>query len=205
MGSLSSFFKPSQSAKFTPTKIKFADFYKSATQGGKLGGNVLTTVKETMRKAGYTDVQIAKMITANEALPVARIKEIATHLSRGKVYGFDQDPDRAVKKFLNQERVKAQSIAAIRKEHILEAAEENLTDVGTTSLNQKAIGPNSYKQGQPSILSRKRESSAVYSISNRSGSTKTESFNSRSGSTSITRPGVGGGGSSGGISIKPKF
>lgn len=98
MGSLSSFFKPSQSAKFTPTKIKFADFYKSATQGGKLGGNVLTTVKETMRKAGYTDVQIAKMITANEALPVARIKEIATHLSRGKVYGFDQDPDRAVKK-----------------------------------------------------------------------------------------------------------
>ncbi|MFA6526102.1 MAG: hypothetical protein WCT26_01660 [Candidatus Buchananbacteria bacterium] len=199
-------FKKSAAEKFTPKKIQFSKYYKSTTQGGKLGDNILMDVKSSLRRSGYTDAQIARMITADEPLPVDKMKQIVSTLNKDRVYGFEKDPDQSVKKYLNKERVKAQTIAHIRKEHILEAAEENLASAGTTSLNQRAIGPNSSKAGQASVLSRRRGTAAAYSISGKSESTRTSSLTSRTGFTSISRPGVGKAGSiGGGISIKPKF
>lgn len=199
-------FKKSLAEKFVPKTVKFSKLYRSATQGGKLGGNILTDVKSSLRKSGYTDSQISKIITADQAVPVKQMKEIAGLLHKEKIFGFENDPDRAVKKFLNQERVKAQSIAHIRKEHILEAAEENLATMGTTSLNQRAIGPNSVKPGQASVLSRRHGVTAAYSISDQANASKTGSLLSRSGTTAIARPGVGQSGSIGLKSAsKPKY
>lgn len=198
-------FKKSAAERFTPKTIQFSKLYRSATQGGKLGDNILIDVKSTLKKSGYTDSQIARMITADKPLPVSQMSDIVAKLNQAKIFGFEKDPARTVKTYLNKERVKAQNIAGIRKEHILEAAEENLANVGTTSLNQRAIGPNSAKPGQASPPS-KPAKRASYSISDKSALQKMSSLTNRSGSTSIPRPGVGNAGSiGGGITIKPKF
>lgn len=170
-----------------------------------MGDNILVNVKSALRRSGYTDSQIAEIITADKPAPVKQMKAIAETLSQKKVFGFEKNQERAIKKYLDRERVKAQSIAGIRKEHVLEAAEENLAKAGATSLNQKAIGPNSAAAGQASVLARRRGSAASYSLSGKSNDKKIESFNARSGSASIPRPGIGQTGSAGGISLKPKF
>ena len=203
---MSPLFKPSQAEIFTPKTIQFSKLYKHMTQGGKLGDNVLINVKASLRRSGYTDDQIARIITHDKPVASSQMKQIATALNQARIFGFEKDPDLAVKRYLNKERVKAQSIARIRKEHILETAEENLAALGTTSLNRKAIGPNNAKAGEASVLSRRRGSSAAYSLSGRSSYEKTGSLTQRSGGTAISRPGVGRSGSSGsGVSIKPKF
>lgn len=197
--------KPSQKERFTPTTIKLAEFYKSSNKGIKLHDDVLIKVKDTLRKAGYSDLQIAQEITANKPVSIGRAKEIIGKLNEAGIFGFERAPDKSIKAYLNKERVKAQTIASIRKEHILEAAEENLAKIGTTSLNQKAIGPNN-DQGRPaSLFARRRHGSAVTSLTGKE-LTKTSSFTSKTGATNINRPGIGSGGSSGrGITIKPKF
>lgn len=197
--------KPSLKERFTPTTIKLAEFYKSSNKGIKLQDNVLNKIKDTLRKSGISDAQIAQEITGNKPMSIGRAKEIIGKLNEAKIYGFERAPEKSIKTYLNKERVKAQTIASIRKEHILEAAEENLAKVGTTSLNQKAIGP-SNSQGRPaSIFGRRRHSSAVTSLTGKE-LTKTSSFTSKTGATNINRPGIGSGGSSGrGITIKPKF
>jgi len=199
-------FKQSPSERFTPKTIKFSKLYRSMTRGGKLGENILVDVKSSLRRSGYTDLQIANIITHDKPVPVKNMKEIVLTLNQAKIFGFEKDPVRAVKRYLNQERVKAQSIAHIRKEHILEAGAENLATAGTTSLNQKAIGPNNAKAGQASVLSRRHNINAAYSIAPNAGLEKTGSLIERSGSPAISRPGVGKSGSIGkGITIKPKF
>lgn len=198
-------FKKSLAEKFTPTKIKLTDFYQSSNKGVKINDNVLSKAKTVLRSSGYTDSQIAKLVTANKPILISQAKDIIEKLNRGKVYGFERDPQRALKTFLNKERVKFQTIAGIRKEHIIEAAEENLSKVGTTSLNQRAIGPNSNKFEEGSVLSRRNNNSAIRSFGGKN-LTKTASLTSRPSTTTISRPGIGSGGSiSRGITIKPKF
>jgi len=197
--------KPSLKERFTPKTIRLAKFYKSSNKGIKLQDHILDKIKYTLRKSGFSDEQIAKEITGNKPLSIGRAKEIIGKLNEAGIYGFERAADKSIKTYLNKERIKAQTIAGIRKKHILEAAEENLTKLGTTSLNQRAIGPNN-SQGRPaSIFGRRRHGSAVTSLAGKA-LTKTSSFTSKPAATNINRPGIGSGGSSGGgISIKPKF
>lgn len=170
-----------------------------------MGDNILVDVKTALAKSGYTDEQISRMITADAPVPVSRMKAIANTLSRERIYGFERDQNFAIQKYLDKEKVKRQNIARIKQEHILEATEENLAVLGTTSLNQKAIGPNTAKPGAASVLARRNRTPA-YSILNKSGNKKTGSLIDRSGNTSISRPGMGmAGATSGRINIKPKF
>jgi len=200
------FIKQSAIERFTPKQIRFSKLYKSNTKGGKLGDNILIDVKSNLRKSGFSDAEISRIITADKPAAVNRMKEVAGILSKAKIFGFENDPERDVKRFLNAERVKAQNIARIRKEQILEAAEENLAKAGTTSLNRKAIGPNSSKTGEASVMARRRNPSAAYSISDKSEVKKITSFGTRPSSGAIARPGMGGSGSTGGsVFIKPKF
>jgi len=198
-------FQPTLAERFTPKEVKFSQLYKNNTQGGKLNKNILASAKTALRRSGYNAAQISKIITTDQPIPVKQLKQAAQVLNQAKIYGFEKDQDRAVKTLVNRERVKTQSIAGIRKEQIWEAAAANLAKLGTTSLNQRAIGPNTAQTDKSPINSKSRQT-AARSLSEKSGAAKTTSLIARTGNTSIVRPGSGNiNAGRGGIAVKPNF
>ena len=121
------FFAPNNIQKFTPTKAKVSDLYKSISKGSNMPDSVKASTIKALKAAGYDSTKISKIINSDEPLPVAKLKQVAKDFKTGKVPGFaDKDPNIVVKQYLNKQRVKAQSLAQIRKEHILEALAEDL-------------------------------------------------------------------------------
>ncbi|MFA6593764.1 MAG: hypothetical protein WCT16_00755 [Candidatus Buchananbacteria bacterium] len=151
----------SQAQKYTPKEIKFSKLYQTNVKSRQaVGESVLWKTKEALRSAGYDDSAIGKIITQDQPVPVSKMKEIAVILNRAGVYGFEKNPAFIVKEYLTKERVKAQSIARIRREHVLEMSEEDLNKAGVISLNQKGIGPNAGKK--PSLLQRRQEKATSF-------------------------------------------
>jgi hypothetical protein len=136
-------FQQSLKQKFTPKSAKLINVYKSATGGKTMGASTVASAAKALQRAGFDEKKIRQVLYTNQELSVSEMKNVASALNKAGVYGFTKDPKRTVEQYLNKERVKAQSIAQIRKEHILEASQEELTSYGTTSLNQKGVGPNS--------------------------------------------------------------
>ncbi len=134
---------PSPVQIYTPKNIKFSELYKFGSAGKDLSGSILNQAKEALAKAGYEPEKITKIITKNEAVSSKEMKAIAGHLNRGGIYGFRRPATGLVQGYLNKERVKAQNIARIRKEHILEAGEENLRVSGPKALHSKISGAGS--------------------------------------------------------------
>lgn len=196
--------KPTAVEKFTPKTVKLSKLYQFNTEGGKFDGSLIPNTDKALRKSGFTDSQIRNIIYKDQPVSVSDIKRIAGVLNKEKIYGFEKDPEYAIKRYLNKERVKAQSIASIRKEHILEAGMEDLDNYGVTSLNKRGISPNAPKPGESSILSRQRSSRAVTSISGKSSTPPTSSLRSRQTSGSLS-PLSQGKKPAGGISFRPKF
>ncbi|MFA6227877.1 MAG: hypothetical protein WC668_01690 [Patescibacteria group bacterium] len=187
------FIQQSQAQKYTPKEIKFSKLYQANIKSRRaVGESVLWKTKEALRNAGYDDPAISKIITQDKPIPVSQMKEIAAVLNRAGVYGFEKNPTFAVKEYLNKERVKAQSIARVRREHILEMSEEDLGQAGVSSLNQKALGPHAGEK--PSFLQRQQAKATSLTGSRRIAS-------------SLSGKAGGGGFVSAGIpsSLKPKF
>lgn len=200
-------FRQSLKEKYTPKKLKFSSLYQhnTKTAGHGVGVSVLTQTKAALKRAGYSDSRIAEIITKDRPIPVADLREVAAVLNRSRVYGFDRDQKMAVDRLLNKERVKAQSIANIRKEQILEAAEETLASPGTTSLNRKGISPNQPKPGEASFGSRKRTGNAVFSLSGKASTKPISSLSDRPVTSSLVSPSSSRFSPGTGASLKPKF
>lgn len=197
--------RPSATERFTPKTVKFSKLYRFNTEGGKFGGSLILQAGEALKKSGFTDDQIRDIIYKDKPVSVSDIKRIAGIMNRERIYGFEKDPDYAVKKYLNKERVKAQSIAGIRKEHILEAGTEDLANYGVTSLNKQGVSPNAPKPGESSILARKRSSQTVRSLSGKSGSSPISSLRGRQTAGSLSPLNRGNKPSGGSVSFQPKF
>ena len=186
-------FAPSQAQKFTPKAIKFSQLYKTGTGGGKPGYSVMSRAKEALAKAGYDEKKISQMITGDAKVSVSQMKEVASLMNKAGVYGFQKSPSYLVQQFLTKERVKAQNIARIRREHIAEASQEDLGSYGTTSLNPQGRSPNAVK------TSSENKRSPIRSLSGNSSSSATSSLSSRGSSSSSL------GGKSTGPNFKPNF
>lgn len=128
---------PNRAQKFIPKTIKFSQLYKTGTNGGKPGYSVMSRAKEALIKAGYGEKSVSRMITKDAKIPVTQMKAIATLMNKAGIYGFQKSPEYLIKQFLTKERVKAQSIARIRREHIIEASQENLESRNSISLNSR--------------------------------------------------------------------
>lgn len=121
------FLGKSNIVKYTPTKAKVSDLYKSVAKGSKMSASVKTSTIKALKEAGYDSTRISKIVSKDEALPIAKLKQVARDLKAGKVYGFStKNPDIVVKQYLNKERLKSQSIARIRKERMLEERAEDI-------------------------------------------------------------------------------
>jgi hypothetical protein len=100
---------------------------------------VKAAAMQALQKAGYTSNEINKIISKSEPVPVAKLKQIAGHLKTGNVYGFtNKNPEIMVKQYLNRERLKHQSIARIRKEHMLEERAEDSKSISFTPKSRNA-------------------------------------------------------------------
>ena len=186
-------FKQSAAERFTPKEIKFSKLYQTNVKSRRaVGDSVLWQTKQALKKAGYDDKTISEVITQDKPASVSQMKEIATILNKSKIYGFEKDPVYAIKNYLNKERVKAQSIARIRREHILEMSEQELGGASVTTLNQKATGPTAGEM--PEMLRRQQERTTSFLGSSK----KVSSLSGKAG---------GGGFLSGktGSSLKPKY
>lgn len=192
--------KPTTSEKFTPKTAKLSKLFSHNTEGKSFGPSIISQTKRALKQSGFSKADIDKIVNKDLPLPIGQLKEVAQALNQNKVFGFERDPQNAIKDYLNKQRVKAQSIARINKEHILEAAEEDYSKYGVTTLNQRGVSPNAPKPGESSILARRRNTRAVSSLSG-AGPTKTiSSFGDQTKSGSLAKaPGTGG------ISPRPKF
>lgn len=130
---------PTSTQRFAPKNIKFSNLYKFGTKGQSLSGSVLNQAKDALAKAGYDQDKITKIITKDTAVTSKQMAEIASHLNKSGVYGFHQSSKNLIQGYMNKERVKAQSIAMIRKEHIMEARQEDIN-----------AGPKGIKSSVPS-------------------------------------------------------
>ena len=187
------FSNPSPVQKFTPKTISFSQLYKTGTGSKKVGSSVLNKAKEVLAKAGYEDKKISQIITNDAKIPVKQMKEIAILMNKAKVYGFQKTPQYLIQQLLTKERVKAQNIARIKREHILEAIQEDLgSNNSTVSLiNPRAKNLNTTKPNNKS----KTYSSSL--IGNSNNKTTSLSANNRLGESLGNR--------NKGITFKPNF
>jgi hypothetical protein len=199
-----SLFQQSATQKFTPKSIKLENLYKTTTGGKAMSASTVMSAAKALKQAGFEEKKIRQALYNNQELSVSEMKTVAGALNKAKVFGFTKDPKRVIEQHLNKERVKAQNIARIRSEHILEAGQEELTSYGNTSLNQKAIGPNSGPREQKKQI-------VVKSLSGKSSGQAISSFGTKqSASSSLSGLGKGtsnlgskAGGSS--VGFRPKF
>ena len=189
---MSPFFKQSNIEKFTPKTMTFSQLYAhNIGAARKAGPSVLSQAKTALANAGVNESDIYKIISHDQPVSVSTMKGVAQILNKSKIYGFEKDQLSSIKQLLNKERIKAQSIAGIRKEHILEAMEEDLPEIAATSLSGRGISPNKPKA--------KPESKAVFSLSRTKSSKPTGSLSAANRAAgSSARP-------SQGSYLKPKF
>ena len=154
-------FAQSMAQKFTPKEIKFSDIYKFGAKAKNLSGSVVTGAFETLKQNGFDESEINHIIRDDNHIPVLKMKKVVEILNRNNIYGFTQDPKILVQNYLTRERVKAQSIARIRKEHMLEQRQgtEEETSYGVTSLNNMQRAKSSLSDKPASTLSNKPVSS----------------------------------------------
>lgn len=186
------FFKQSNIEKYTPKTLTFSQLYAHNVKGPrKVGASVIDQAKNALLKAGVNENEVQKIISHDQPISVSRMKEVAAVLNRSQIYGFEKNQDFRIKDLLNKERIKAQSIAGIMKEHLLEAMDEDLPLTAATSLNQRGVSPN---KPLP-----KEKSRAVFSLSRTKSSKPTGSLSSTGRASSISsKP-------SNGSNLKPKF
>ena len=128
-----SLFRQTNLQKYTPKTLKLSQLYRFATKSsGQIDSSVKEQIKKSLTQAGYSEEKIDKIIYHDPNLTPTEIQEISQHLNKSQIYGFTKNPTFLIKDYLNKERVKAQSIAGIRKEHMLESRQEPLV-VGPTS------------------------------------------------------------------------
>jgi hypothetical protein len=199
--------KKTLSERYTPTEIRLSKLYQRNMDTKKnIGSSVANSIKDALRRAGYEDEQIAKIVTHDKPQLIKQMREVANILNQAQIYGFKKDQEIAIKQFLNKERVKAQSIARIRKEHILEASEEGSPNYSATTLSQKSQSPNKPKPGEAAIPALQRTSSAARSLSGKGISKTISSFGGRAEpSSSLTQPAGAPSPAGGGVSFRPKF
>lgn len=189
---MSPFFKPSNIAKYTPKTIRFSQLYAHNTGAKKkVGPSVLFQAKEALTKAGVNENDVFKIISHDKPISVSQMKAVAEVMNRSKIYGFEKDPKNAINDLLNKERIKAQSIAGIIKEHSMEAMTEDLPEISTTSLNPHGVSPN---KALPKAKER-----ATFNLGRERASKPTGSLSRTSRSASTGSP------SSTGSNFKPKF
>lgn|GEM_PF-1520155 len=199
--------KKTLSERYTPSEIRLSKLYQGNMDTKKnIGPSVADTIKDALRQAGYDDEHIAKIVTYDKPQPIRQIREVANILNQAQIYGFRKDQEIAIKQFLNKERVKAQSIARIRREHILEMSEEGSPAYSATTLSQKSQSPNKPKPGEAAIPALQRATSTARSLSSKSVSKTISSFGGRAEpSSSLTRPAGAPSPAGGGVSFRPKF
>ena len=140
---MSPFFRQSNIEKYTPKTLKFSQLYAhNVGVTGDVDNSVKSKAKNALAQAGISQDEITKIISHDQPISVSQMKAVAALLSGSKIYGFEKNQHLAIKDLLNKERVKAQSIANIRKEHIIEAMDEEMPAIGTTSLSGRDISPN---------------------------------------------------------------
>jgi hypothetical protein len=196
-------FQQTSRQRFTPKSAKLINVYKVSTGNKTMSASTVDSAAKALKQAGFNEKKIRQALYTNQELSVSELKNVASALNRAGVYGFTKDPKRTVEQYLNKERVKGQSIAQIRKEHIKEASQEELTSYGTTSLSQKGVSPNSGSQ-------KEKKQTVVKSLSGQNSQGRTSSFGDKPATGSLSGLGRGtsnlgskAGGSS--VGFKPKF
>ena len=119
-------FRPSNIQKYTPKTIKLSRLYKFTAQSEQISPSVQEAIQKTLSQAGYNKDEINNLIYKDQGLPKIEMQAIFQRLNQSKVYGFTKDPNLTIKGYLNKERIKAQSLARIRKDQMLEARGENI-------------------------------------------------------------------------------
>ena len=128
------------------------------------------------------------------------MKNVANILNRAKIYGFEKDPKYSISEYLNKERVKRQSIAEIRKEHIIEARMDDSAAPNTTSLNQTGTSKK-IAESKEDIATKRHD---LFHVRKENSKSITSFGQAQKGTVSLSRPGVGNV-SIGGGSFRPKF
>ena len=136
--------------EYTPKTVKFSGLYKYGTGGEKLNSSVTSQVKNTLAKSGYNSEKIDKIINQDTGISAKEMKNVTKTLNQNKVYGFSQNPESMLKKYLIKERVKSQNIASIRKENMMEARTVDLNAKPGTA-PQLAKGPVSHIGGSTTV------------------------------------------------------
>jgi len=140
-------FRQTNIQKYTPKTIKLSQLYKFAAKTDQMSPALQETIQKTLSQAGYNKDEINKLIYKDKGLPKMKMQAIFKELNQNKVYGFSQDPNLIIKSYLNKERVKAQSIARIRKEQMLESRGENIATRSVTHLGITKTSGTSYGRG----------------------------------------------------------
>ncbi|MEK7167876.1 MAG: hypothetical protein AAB791_02645, partial [Patescibacteria group bacterium] len=70
------FFGGAPLKKFIPKTVKITDIYKKETGFKNLSPTARIQAKEALARVGYSDLQISKIITENQALSVSKAKEV---------------------------------------------------------------------------------------------------------------------------------
>ena len=125
------------SQRFTPKELKFSTLYKYGA-GGKLNGSIKDQAKSALTKAGFSQDKVSKIVTGDHGISASEMKKVAEALNKNRVYGFTKSPQALVKTYLTKERVKAQNIARVRRENMIEARKEDLG--GPNATGTKKIG-----------------------------------------------------------------
>jgi len=133
--------------KFIPVKAKLGDLYKNTTKNKVMSPTVKKQAVKALRDAGYTEIEVKRILTKNEDLPIKKLKKIALALNAGHVFGFkDEHPEIAVKRYLTKEQLKKKTINRILKQHIAERRAEDLDKPIEPHVAGTDIG------GNPSVL-----------------------------------------------------
>lgn len=185
-------FKPTLVQQYTPKKIKLDDLYRANTGGQNLSLSQKEQAMSALKKAGWDEEKIRQTVFNNKPVAVSEMKQLASVLNNSRLFGFEKDQSFAIKNFLNKERVKAQNIAKIRKEHVLERMAEETIEYGTTSLNPKGVSPNA-------SIKKSDTGRAVRSLS---GKTSSQPISSFGGGGNKPASGLGGTKSS---AFRPRF
>ncbi len=123
--------------KFTPKAIKLADIYKQKSGKTILPSSVRDQIQKTLTNAGFDPKKINGLVKENKALPKYKMEQVLNHLSKEKIYGFDQNPKIAINNYLKKERVKRMSIDSLKHDRVLESRQEILDPASRTPSRPK--------------------------------------------------------------------
>lgn len=126
-------------SQYRPKKIKLSEIYKYLTNSSTMASQIKQDVREALKKSGYNKNQISSIIDYNRSLTVEQMKEIARHLHRERVFGFnDRNPQYLVDHFLRKEMIKRHNLDRLKKKESIAARRESIiNDKNQTTKKQK--------------------------------------------------------------------